>query len=101
MVKRLRKKGGLDPDQYPPAALREAVLARHPILRDLGGITWARLQFVESLIMIAAMRSLNTGSIIALPVHDSLIVPRSARAQATEALLRAAMEVQGVKLLLS
>ena len=100
VAKRLRKKG-VDPDQYPPAELREAVLARHPILRDLRGITWARLQFVESLILIHAMRSLNASSIVALPVHDSLIVPRPARDQATQALLRAGVEVQGVKLLLS
>ena len=47
------------------------------------------------------MRSLNSSGIVALPVHDSLIVPRSARKQATQALLRAGVEVQGVKLLLS
>ena len=52
---------------------------RHPVLRDLTGITSAKLQFVESKAIVATMLRLKRDhDIPALPVHDSLIVPRSA-----------------------
>ena len=54
-----------------------AVLARHPVLSDLTGITWGRLQFLESQVIIGAMVRLRDDyGIPALPVHDSLMVPR-------------------------
>ena len=57
----------------------QAILNRHPVLRISTGISWAKLQFIESQAIVATMLRLKRDhDIPALPVHDSLIVPRSA-----------------------
>lgn len=64
---------------YPPAEVGQAVLNRHPALRGLSGISWAKLQFIESQAIVGTMLKLmRDHGIPALPVHDSLIVLRSA-----------------------
>lgn len=69
-------------------AARAAILARHPILADLdgSGIDWGVLQFRESEALIAAMLDLLRRGVAALPVHDSLIIPRGQEALARGAL---------------
>jgi hypothetical protein len=75
---RLSKKKDLDQSLYPIASVSEAVLKVHPVLGDLTGITWARLQFLESEAILRTMLRLKREhEVPALTVHDSLIVPRS------------------------
>jgi hypothetical protein len=58
--------------------VREAMLARYPVLKGLGsnGITALDLQFHESEIILAALEELrDQHDVAALPIHDGLIVP--------------------------
>jgi hypothetical protein len=55
------------------------------------GIRWSRLMYEESEGIIEVMRHLNNHNVPALPVHDSLIVPSSAR-ELTEATFRTVFE---------
>ena len=67
----------------------EAILARHPILRGLerSRSDWAVLQFEEAEAMSAAVLDLcRDYDTVALPVHDSLIVPRHKEGAAVHAL---------------
>lgn len=70
---------------------KAAILARHPILANLdsSGIDWGVLQFREAEAMGAAMLDLLRRGVGVIPVHDSLIVPRSQEAAAREAMTRA------------
>lgn len=78
-VQDLREQQGLDLTGYRAADVGSAVLDRHPVLRDLTRITWAKLQFIESQAIVATMLRLKRDhGIPALPVHDSLIIPQSA-----------------------
>jgi hypothetical protein len=85
-------------------AIKAAILARHPVLEAPASVVPAELadrhggaKFVlphylagiEAEAMTMAMRELREGGILSLPVHDSLIVPRSAEAQARAALVAA------------
>lgn len=66
---------------YPIRATTEKVLERHPVLHRLcpNKLDWADLQFVESEVLISAILRLGEEyDIPALPVHDSIIVPREA-----------------------
>ncbi|MCC2975707.1 hypothetical protein LK533_03330 [Sphingomonas sp. PL-96] len=65
---------------FPAAQVRAAVLRAHPFLDDwpTSTIRWGDLQYLESTILLDAVHSLAMHyGIPALPVHDSLIVPRS------------------------
>lgn len=68
---------GIEPRECPVGAVAAAVLRVHPMLA--GPLEpWARLQFVESEIVVRAMLRLKREhGALALPVHDSLIVSRS------------------------
>lgn len=68
---------------------RDQMLAAYPALGRLGeeGVTWADLMFAESTVIIGTMTALRTvHQVPSLPVHDSLIVPRSSLAVACESL---------------
>jgi len=62
---------------YP--GLKPQVLAHFPVLNDWPdcGIRWSSLMYEESEAMMAAIESLRSMGVVALPVHDSLIVPKS------------------------
>ena len=62
---------------YP--RVQEIVLEHFSVLRDWpdGNIRWSRLMFEESEAMLEVMEQLQTEGIPSLPVHDSLIVPKS------------------------
>lgn len=78
-AKDLRESEGIDTRAYSVAAVQAAVLQEHSVLADLEGISWATLQFLESRAIVGAMLRLKREhGIPALPVHDSLIVPRAA-----------------------
>ena len=71
---------------YP--SLQPKVLAHLPVLSDWPecDIRWSHLMYEESEAMVAAMELLRSQDIAALPVHDSLIVPRSKKLIAKDAL---------------
>jgi hypothetical protein len=96
-----RKQLESDPELagYSIGDVTRAVLELHPILDDLGSLSWGKLQFLESLVVIGAMKRLNGDGIPALPVHDSLIVPRDAYWLASLALHQGACKHWGVELL--
>jgi hypothetical protein len=61
---------------YPFNRVRQAVLDKHPFLRDRDCIDmdWADLQFIEAEAIISAVSNLCKIGVPTLPVHDSLIV---------------------------
>jgi hypothetical protein len=75
-------------DDHDVAAVGAAMIDRIPLLGRLDqiGMDWADLMFIESEIMIAAMRQLAEKDIPALPIHDSVLVPGNREGDAVEAL---------------
>lgn len=60
--------------------VREATLAKHPVLNGLEGygISTVDLQYHEAEVMLRAMKALREDhGVASLPVHDSLVVPAS------------------------
>ena len=85
-AKRNRESGWIiDGKKYPVRVVREKTLARHPLLGQWGTKvapnmpwSWGHLMFRESRVIMSTMlRLAREHNIPALPVHDSLIVPRS------------------------
>ena len=68
----------------------EAVLRRYKWLECMSDsdIGWPKLQYIESIVMKNTVMELLGEGIPAYPVHDSVIVPASARLQAIEVLQR-------------
>jgi hypothetical protein len=78
---------------------KEALIHRHPGLRGtLGKGLGHRLMNTESLILIEALRLLAKQGIVALPLHDCVMVKRSKAALAGEAMLDAAESITGHRL---
>jgi hypothetical protein len=90
----LRKGIDLKTD-YPIKTTGDTILRHLPVLREGGSgvaVGWGELQFRESEVVLATMEELAfEHNVPALPVHDSLIVPKSAKELAT-AQLRASFE---------
>lgn len=88
VVEELDKRGitGWREHSYP--SLKTKVLEHLSVLRDWPecGIRWSGLMYQESEAMIATMESLRSQGIVALPVHDSLIVPKSKKRLAHDVL---------------
>lgn len=76
---------------HPIATVREATVARHPVLRSLGsaGRTALDLQFHQSEVMRAAMKRLRQAGVASLSVHDSLLVAINALPAASAAIVGA------------
>jgi hypothetical protein len=96
---------------YDPVVAGEAILAKHPVLREpvlqlpteadpsLGHrLLPHRLMFVEARIISRVMQELREEGILSLPMHDGLIVPRSAVPFARNALLRVGRRIGKVGL---
>lgn len=80
-------RGGLMPETRGHFAKSQGpILARHPIMRrfQASEVTALDLQFHEAEIMKDAMRRLRAQGTPALPVHDSLVVPKSRLQDARE-----------------
>lgn len=80
--------GDLEAD-WPIGKIKADVLSRFPILNILkdNGMSWGKLQFEESCVIVEAVRRLSVEmGIPALPVHDSLIVPEADRETALQVL---------------
>jgi hypothetical protein len=59
--------------------LQPKVLAHFPVLSDWpeGKVRWSHLMYEEAEAMMSTMEGLRLEGVAALPVHDSLIVPKS------------------------
>jgi len=99
---------------FPPRKVGEAILRRYPFLadpaaalagnrpagRDARQLLPHRLMFAEACVLSHALRQLAGQGILALPMHDGLIVPRPARQAAAEALRQAGLDIAGIRLAL-
>jgi hypothetical protein len=86
---------------YPLSFVRQAVLKHLPILARFpqSGITWADLQYCESLGLIATVEALAyQHGIPALPLHDSVIVPISKAGLAQALIMDAFWKQAGVRI---
>ena len=84
-------------------AVEFAVTAKFPVIRDLEalGVSWADLMFVESEAIIGTMVALMETGVPSLPVHDSLLTPRSAVPMAIELLKANYRSVTGMEPMLT
>lgn len=95
----------IDSKKYPIRLVREKTLASHPLLAQWGTRTapnmpwsYGHLMFSESRVIISTMlRLAREHNIPALPVHDSLIVPRSKEAIAEGVLDEQFTKIIGAK----
>jgi hypothetical protein len=84
---------------YPIKRIREAMEAKHPILRDWGklGLSWAELMYAESPAVLNTMLELmGKYQIPSFSIHDSLIVRERDLEQAKETLARHYEEMVGI-----
>lgn len=80
---------GLDLRAHSFESVKKAVLNAMPLLNDWPSspVRWGSLQYIESEVIIGVVRELAlVHGVPALPVHDSIIVPRSRAALATRIL---------------
>lgn len=89
--------GRLPPGWNSVLRLTTAILDRHPGFHDaLGRAIGATLMFRESQIMMAVLGELMRLGIVALPLHDGLMVPMSGVTQAKTVMERVAEEMTGL-----
>lgn len=89
---------------HPLKATQEAILKHLPALAGLpeSGITWADLQYRESLGLIATVEALAyEHDVPALPLHDSVIVPASKENTAKEVMKEAFQQYAGTSIRVS
>ena len=74
----------------------EGIVSAHPALANHfhTGIGH-HIQFIESQIMVRLLQDLRGQGIVALPVHDAVVVPLSKKAPATEAMLSVFHQLSG------
>lgn len=95
----------IDSKVHSVANVRAKTLARHPLLAQWGtksapNMPWSygHLMFIESRVVITTMlRLAREHNIPAVPVHDSVIVPRSGEAIAERVLDEQFIKIIGVK----
>jgi len=95
VVEELSKQGTTAWKEHSYPSLKPKVLEHFPVLRDWPecGIRWSGLMYEESEAMIAAMERLRSQGVVALPVHDSLILPKST-GQLAERVMRETFEAR-------
>lgn len=80
----------------------EAVKSKHPALERLIGTSVGhRLMFWESQVLLKTLRLLRDQDIVALGLHDGILVQASKESEAKDAMRRASEQVVGVPLGLS
>jgi hypothetical protein len=95
--KEIREGSQLYPDDVSIAELLKIVEEAHrPIARYFGSGVGHELQFVESTILVRVLLELQGAGVVALPVHDCIVVPRSAAALARETIATVTKEEVGV-----
>ena len=79
--------------------LSTEILKMHPILVNLqdANVNWGTLQYLESEAMLQTLEALALEGVVALPMHDGLIVAMSHRALAEKILSERFEEVCGIK----
>lgn len=78
--------------------IRDQILAlHHPIAHLFGTGLGMRLMFIESQILIACLLECMNQGIVALPVHDALIVVESSKEQVREIMLNNFKSIAGVE----
>lgn len=80
------------------AEVVEAIEKKHPLIKDyfhrgLGHDA----QFIESQIMVQLLLTMKAKGIVALPIHDALMVPDSAAVIAKEVMLSVFQQIAGVE----
>lgn len=84
------------PEGWTAATFRNAVATKHPALVPLfGQDIGAELMFTESCILVAVMRRLAEMGIVALPMHDGIMVARSNAKAAGATMREGAREITG------
>jgi len=79
-----------------PERLRTAILSRHPALEGAFGRRLGYgLMFTESRVLLAVMGELMRRNIVALPLHDGLMVAQSKRDEALTVMREVVLEVTG------
>lgn len=93
------------PARWKPSAARAEVVAVFPglashfmVSRDAGPPIGYRLFRLESDAMMHALGALRTAGVVALPLHDALLVTRQSADLAKDALEKAALRAAGVAL---
>jgi hypothetical protein len=88
---------------YPVKKLRDRIIEAHPVLALWGEpfdghrLGWAELMYHESSAIQSAMFRLKNEGVASFPVHDSLIVPRSAESFAIQHLADAYHDEAGTE----
>lgn len=90
---------GMLPSGMTGKAVRDALIERHPALRSSfeSGVG-LRLMFLESEILVGALLRLADQGVTALPMHDGLMVARSAENVARAAMAEGCLAVLGREL---
>lgn len=86
--------------QFPIGQMKDKALALLPVLREWEGkgISWADLQYTDSIIVMDAIEALaTTYNVPAYPVHDSIVVPISSRMIAEKQLSESFFKYVGLK----
>ena len=99
IVKRYRKKHGIEPDDIISASgMGQKVLTAYPAMRHLGqpGARWPDLMYREATTMVHTMKMLMARGIPSLPIHDGIIVPTYAAGEAVNALIGYFWRIVGV-----
>jgi len=75
-----------------------AIKAAHPAISDrfFTGIGH-EAQFIESEVLVNVLLTLKEQSIVALPVHDAVLVPASSKDQAIKIMLSVFHDITGVE----
>jgi hypothetical protein len=85
---------------YPIKAVREAMEAKHPVLKDWGnlGLSWGDLMYIESMAVMDTMLELmEEYQAPSFSVHDSLLVREKDLNRAEECLKRKYKVVAGLE----
>ena len=90
---------GLLPSGWGVARTKRAILSQHPILRGAWGRGLGhRLMFLESEILMRVLSDLKALNVVALPLHDAVLVPWSAAPVTKEIMEQASAAVCGVRI---
>ncbi len=91
--------GGDMPEEWAVSRFRKALLARHPALKDSFGIGLGhQLMNTESRIMIRLLMALKAKGLVALPLHDGVLVAGSRGDEVGRMMRQVAKEITGYDL---
>jgi hypothetical protein len=97
-----KKSKGKLPDKLKIGQIVELIKQAHPaIAHYFGTPTGHYVQFRESEVMVNVLLRLREANIVALPVHDAVVVPCSAKARTMEVMRSVFEEKVGVEITLS